>query len=83
MLDWPPYSPDLNPIEYLWYRLKQKVYKVHPDIEQVGGDADKVRDALWDALEKAWYLIEEDQIGREYARRVAAYIKAEGWYTKY
>ena len=46
MLDWPPYSPDLNPIEYLWYRLKQKVYKVRQDIEKIGGDANKVRDAL-------------------------------------
>jgi transposase len=21
LLDWPPYSPDLNPIENIWYRL--------------------------------------------------------------
>ena len=53
VLEWLPYRPDLNPIEHLWYRLKKKVYEVRPDIEQVGGDADRVRDALWDALERA------------------------------
>ena len=46
VLEWPPYSPDLNPIEYLWFRLKQLVYEVRPDIEQVGGDANSVQDAL-------------------------------------
>jgi transposase len=23
VLDWPPYSPDLNPIEHAWKRLKE------------------------------------------------------------
>ena len=86
VLVWPPYSPDLNPIEHLWFRLKQLVYQVNPQIEQVKGDIDTVRDALWDALEQAWHLIEEDildQLVDSMQRRVEAVIKAEGWYTKY
>lgn len=33
VMDWPPYSPDLNPIEYMWFPLKHGVYEVRPDIE--------------------------------------------------
>ena len=37
MLDWPLYSLDLNPIEYLWFLLKQAVYEVCPSINAILG----------------------------------------------
>jgi hypothetical protein len=32
IMEWPPHSPDLNPIENLWALLKAEIYKIRPDI---------------------------------------------------
>jgi len=47
VLDWPPYSPDLNPQEHIWWHLKKNVYRVRPDIE------DLTREQAIEALEEA------------------------------
>lgn len=86
VLKWPPYSPDLNPIEHLWFPLKQGVEDVYPDIENLMGGEDIVRTELAEALVQAW-----PQIRKEYRdaclnsipKRIEAVIKVEGWYTKY
>lgn len=86
VLDWPPYSPDLNPIEHLWFRLKKGVYDVRPDIEQVGGKIEHIQEELYKALERSWAMItpqEMEDLVRSMQKRVKAVIKAEGWYTKY
>lgn len=43
--DWPPYSPDLSPMDYfLWGRVKDKVYKYKPkDLSEL---KDKIRDTM-------------------------------------
>ena len=58
VLKWPPYSPDLNPIEHLWFLLKEMVYKVNPDIRKLTGDKE-IKEALGKALKEAWELIPE------------------------
>jgi len=32
-LDFPPYLPNLNPIEHLWLALKRKVLELYPELE--------------------------------------------------
>ena len=32
VVDWPPYSPDLNPIKNLWKILKAKIIKLYPEL---------------------------------------------------
>ena len=61
VMNWPSYLPDLNPIEYLWFRLKELVYEIRSDIETVSGGEDTVRAVLLKALQEAW-----PRITREY-----------------
>jgi len=85
-MNWPPYSPDLNPIEHLWVHLKKLVYEVRPDIEEVRGSDEKVRKALFEALEEAWPRLDEELLTAligSMESRVKAVIEAEGWYTRY
>ena len=35
-LDFPPYSPNLNPIKYLWLVLKRKILKLYLELKQMG-----------------------------------------------
>ena len=36
LIDWPPYSPDLNPIKHLWAQLKQWINEHYPDLITMG-----------------------------------------------
>ena len=86
LVKWPPYSPDMNPIEHIWFKLKKRVYEANPDIENISSGEEKVREELGKALQAAWELIPQeffDALWESMPRRIAAVIEAEGWQTKY
>ena len=70
--DWPPHSPDLNPMDYgIWSSLATKVFRV------------KIRDVehLCQRLAVAWEQITQDEVDRtidSFRRRVKACVKANG-----
>ena len=75
---WPAQSPDLNPIEHLWFYVKRKLqeYEVPP----------KGAHELWERLVKEWNGIPPEvcqNLIESMPRRIEAVIKANGGHTKY
>lgn len=84
-VDWPPYSPDMNPIENLWKILKEKIIELYPELI-IMKDNDTTREFLIKAVEEAWELLEEELLNKlalEMQKRIDALKAAQGWYTKY
>jgi transposase len=82
---WPPYSPDLNPIENLWAIMKAEIYRLHPEL-QFMNDSDETLRLLVEAAKEAWHAIEDRilyNLSMTMPHRVEAVREAKGWYTKY
>lgn len=76
VLDFPPYSPDLNPIENLWATLARAV-------ENHSCDDD---DALGDAVITEWNKLPADifsNLARSMPERCQEVVKAKGHHTEY
>ncbi|CAK9820308.1 Transposable element Tcb1 transposase [Anthophora plagiata] len=76
LLDWPPQSPDLNPIENLWSILDRNVNKT--------GVTNK--NNYFHALQRSWESLDPNHLHNlveSMPRRLAAVIKAKGGHTKY
>lgn len=80
-MEWPPYSPDMNSIEHLWFQLKEVVYKINPDIEWVGDNDEIVPEILFEEFFKAWEDIDQyylHELVRSMEKRVKVLIAAKG-----
>ncbi|KAJ5563087.1 hypothetical protein N7535_002469 [Penicillium sp. DV-2018c] len=83
--EWPPHSPDLNPIEPVWRWLKVKLFELFPELIDMGrSEADweyfkRCLVAAWDALDQS----KIDALILSMGRRLRAVRVAKGYYTKY
>ena len=84
-VDWPPYSPDLNPIEHLWWALKKKLHELYPEFDYMG-DSQEEWEAFELGLHEAWAAIPDSlirQLIRSMPQRLDAVRQARGYQTKY
>ena len=78
IMKWPAQSPDLNPIEHLWWYLKRRLadYETPPNgLEE-----------LWRRCEAEWEKIPKEvcqNLIANMSKKVEAVIKAKGGHTKY
>ncbi len=78
VLDWPPYSPDMNPIEHLWDHLDRKVRARVPQPQNHA--------QLRQALIEEWHRYPKHQINRLITSmpcRVESLVRANGLHTRY
>jgi transposase len=78
VLPWPPQSPDLNPIEHLWFYIKRRLGEYEEDPKGIL--------ELWERVEKEWAKIPASvcqNLIESMPSRVKAVLKAKGGYTKY
>ena len=84
--NWPPYSPDLNPIEYIWWHLKVRVYEMFPEVAKDKSESEYARQRLESCIQAAWDTLDKgifDNLYLSMESRMEACIAAKGWHTKY
>ena len=86
VMDWPPYSPDLNPIENLWAILKLELHRRYPDTKYLRGSPESIKSVLKERLHKVWWDIGErvlNQLIESMPECVEEVLEADGWYTRF
>jgi hypothetical protein len=84
-IDWPPHSPDLNPIKHIWSALKKKLSQICPELRDLRRNHTDIA-LLKQKIKEAWDLIDQeliDTLVESMPRRLAAVRAARGYYTRY
>src|SRR5436305_5778189 len=81
IMDWPPYSPDLNPIENLWKLLKDQIVRSHPEFKTIK-DNNEAMAHLIRCAKEAWEDLAPEllnKLAEGMQKRADAVLKAKGW----
>jgi len=86
VVEYPSYSPDLNPIEHVWVELKKPLHQQYPRIGNTLGGKEAVKRRLTQVLPLVWETIPEEffeKLWKSMPDRVAAVLEARRGYIKY
>jgi hypothetical protein len=78
VLEWPPRSPDLNPIEHLWDNLDRKIRALE--------NPPSTLHELSIRLQEVWIAIHQEEVAaliQSMPSRIADCIRARGGHTRY
>lgn len=86
VMEWPPQSPDLNPIENLWVVFKEAFHTRFMEMFDHPSKSLEARYRYGEVLQEVWYsqgraLV--DALIESMPRRVQAVLEAKGGWTKY
>ena len=85
LIDWPPYSLDLNPIEHVWVRVKSELDKRYYVLLDLKCSWWALRKRIEEAGIHQWELLPghySNTLARMPAR-IHAVLEEDGWYTKF
>jgi hypothetical protein len=86
VMDWPLYSPNLNPIEHVWRHLKEWVHETLSELETLTSNDAMIKERMIEALQEAWAHINDEFLEKlieSMKDRIKTVIKTDGWHTKY
>jgi hypothetical protein len=86
LMEWPPQSPDLNPIENLWTHLKARFHKRFLELFNHPSKSLEARYRYGEVLQEVWYsqgMELVDALITSMPKRCQAVIEAKGGWTKY
>ncbi|KAI1003540.1 hypothetical protein K3495_g4670 [Podosphaera aphanis] len=83
-ITWPPYSPDLNPIEHVWKLMKDYIVYHYPDLAlENNRSQDELRRIVTEAWDRAVDENELEKLVESMPSRIRAVYEAQGGPTKY
>ena len=86
VMDWPPQSPDLNPLDNLWGEFKHQFHKRFTELFNHPSKSLEARYRYGEVLQEVWYnqgLEMVDSLVRSMPKRCQFVIEAQGGWIKY